>query len=212
MSPPRDVQRAAMMAGSLPIAARAALTGGAPALAAIELTPLRPVQPMLASPATDVAAAIGDTGEASVEWKLDGARIQAHRRGDDVRLFTRNLNDVTDRLGGVVDLVRALPGGDLVLDGEVLGVLDDGTPRRFQDTMGDFGADTPGRGVRASRRSSSTSSTSVARPSSPSRSRYAGSCSRRPFRASLGSPRSSPPTRTKRSASSTTRWPAATRA
>ncbi len=143
---PRDVQRAAMMAGSLPIAARAALDGGAPALAAIELSPLRPVQPMLASPATDVAAAMDAIGEASVEWKLDGARIQAHRRGDEVRLFTRNLNDVTDRLGGVVDLVRSLPGGDLVLDGEVLGVLDDGTPRRFQDTMGDFGADAPGRG------------------------------------------------------------------
>jgi ATP-dependent DNA ligase I len=142
----RDVQRAAMMSGSLPIAARAALGGGAPALAAIELTPLRPVQPMLASPATDVAIAINAVGEASVEWKLDGARIQAHRRGGEVRLFTRNLNDVTDRLGGVVDLVRSLPGGDLVLDGEVLGVLDDGRPRRFQDTMGDFGAETPGRG------------------------------------------------------------------
>jgi DNA ligase-1 len=101
---------------------------------------------MLASPATDVAAAIDATGEASVEWKLDGARVQAHRRGSEVRLFTRNLNDVTDRLSGVVELVRSLPGGDLVLDGEVLGVLDDGTPRRFQDTMGDFGADTPGRG------------------------------------------------------------------
>jgi DNA ligase-1 len=144
--PPREVQRAAMMAGSLPIAARAALEGGAAALAAIELSPLRPVQPMLASPATDVAAAIGALGEASVEWKLDGARIQAHRRDGDVRLFTRNLNDVTDRLGGVVELVHSLPGGDLVLDGEVLGVLDDGTPRRFQDTMGDFGADMPGRG------------------------------------------------------------------
>ncbi len=143
---PRDVQRAAMMAGSLPIAARAALGGGAPALAAIVLSPLRPVQPMLASPAADVAAAIDATGEASVEWKLDGARIQAHRSGSDVRLFTRNLNDVTDRLGGVVELVRSLPGGDLVLDGEVLGVLDDGAPRRFQDTMGDFGADAPGRG------------------------------------------------------------------
>ncbi len=143
---PRDVQRAAMMAGSLAVAARAALDGGAPALAAIELSPLRPVQPMLASPATDVAAAIDAVGEASVEWKLDGARIQAHRSGGDVRLFTRNLNDVTDRLGGVVDLVRSLPGGDLVLDGEVLGVLDDGMPRRFQDTMGDFGAEAPGRG------------------------------------------------------------------
>jgi DNA ligase 1 len=58
-----------------------------------------------------------------------------------VRLFTRNLNDVTDRLRGVVEVVRSLPGGDLVLDGEVLGVSDDGTPRRFQDTMGDFGSD-----------------------------------------------------------------------
>ncbi len=83
-----------------------------------------------------------------MEWKLDGARVQAHRRGDEVRLFTRNLNDVTDRLGGVVDVVRALPGGDLVLDGEVLGVDDTGTPRPFQDTMGDFGSDgIAGRGI-----------------------------------------------------------------
>jgi DNA ligase-1 len=141
------VQRAAMLAGSLPDAARAALTGGRAALDAISLTPLRPVQPMLASPATDVAAALEATGRASVEVKLDGARIQAHRRGDDVRLFTRNLNDVTARLGGVVELVRGLPGGDLVLDGEALGVDDEGAPRRFQDTMADFGADTPGRGA-----------------------------------------------------------------
>ena len=67
--------------------------------------------------------------------------MQAHRRGGDVALFTRNLNEVTDRLPGVVEAVRTLPGRDLVLDGEVLGLLDDGSPRRFQDTMGDFGAD-----------------------------------------------------------------------
>ena len=67
-------------------------------------------------------------GSASVEWKLDGARIQAHRAAGDVRLYTRNLNEVTDRLGGVVEVVGALPGGDLVLDGEVLGVDDDGHP------------------------------------------------------------------------------------
>ena len=151
-----DVQRGAMFAGSLPIAARAALTGGAAGLAAIVLTPARPVQPMLAAPAADVTDAIAATGLASVEWKLDGARIQAHRSGDDVRLYTRNLNDVTDRLSGVVEVVRSLPGGDLVLDGEVLGVGDDGSPRRFQDTMGDFGADggggdlpTRGSGLRA---------------------------------------------------------------
>ena len=119
---------------------------------------------------------------ASVEWKLDGARIQAHRAGAEVRLFTRNLNDVTDRLSGVVDLVRALPGGDLVLDGEVLGVAEDGGPRRFQDTMGDFGADSGGSGGTAEaavwRRSSSTCSMPEPR-SSTSRSRPAGSCSPR---------------------------------
>jgi len=139
-----EVQRGAMFAGSLPTASRIALTQGREGLAAVSITPTRPVQPMLAAPAVDVADAIGATGPASVEWKLDGARIQAHRAGDEVRLYTRNLNDVTDRLGGVVEVVRSLPRGDLVLDGEVLGLDADGTPRRFQDTMGDFGADHPG--------------------------------------------------------------------
>jgi DNA ligase-1 len=138
--PAGDVQRAAMFAGSLPIAARVALTTGSEGLRGIVLTPSRPVQPMLAASADDVGAALAQTGPASVEWKLDGARVQAHRSAGDVRLFTRNLNDVTDRLGGVADVVRALPGGDLVLDGEVLGLDADGAPRRFQDTMGDFGA------------------------------------------------------------------------
>jgi DNA ligase-1 len=139
-----EVQRAAMFSGSLSQAATTALTGGSAALSAIALTPSRPVQPMLASPAATLADALAETGPASVEWKLDGARIQAHRAGDDVHLYTRNLNEVTGRLGGVVELVRSLPGGDLVLDGEVLGIDEDtGTPRRFQDTMGDFGADAP---------------------------------------------------------------------
>ena len=136
-----DVRRAAMFAGSLPVAARVALTAGRPGLRTIELTPATPVQPMLASTAGDVAEALEATGPASVEWKLDGARVQAHRSGDEVRLFTRSLNEVTDRLSGVVEVVRSLPGGDLVLDGEVLGVDADGGPRRFQDTMGDFGAE-----------------------------------------------------------------------
>ena len=142
-----EVRRGAMMAGSLPDAATAALTGGSPALAALTLRPGSPVQPMLAAPAGAVSEAIVPGRPAAVEVKVDGARVQAHRVGDDVRLFTRNLNEVTSRLGGVVDLVRSLPGGDLVLDGEVLGITDEGTPRRFQDTMSDFGADTPGRGA-----------------------------------------------------------------
>ena len=135
------VRRAAMLTGSLPAAARLAALGGAPALAGVGLTPATAVQPMLASPAADVAEAIADVGLASVEYKLDGARVQAHRADGEVRLFTRNLNDVTERLGGVVEVVSGLPGGDLVLDGEVLGIDEAGSPRPFQDTMGDFGAD-----------------------------------------------------------------------
>jgi DNA ligase-1 len=145
--PVASVRRAAMMTGDLGAAARVALGGGRSALDAISIVALRPVQPMLASPAADVAEALAASGPASVEWKLDGARIQAHRRANDVGLFTRNLNEVTDRLPGVTDLVRDLPGGDLVLDGEAMGMLDDGSPRRFQDTMADFGADdSTGRG------------------------------------------------------------------
>lgn len=142
--PVAAVRRATMMTGDVAIAGELALDGGRTALDGAHLEPLRPVQPMLASPATDIADALGDGAEASVEWKLDGARIQAHRGGGEVRLFTRNLNDVTDRLPGVVEVVGALPGGDLVLDGEVLGLLDDGAPQRFQDTMGDLGADAVG--------------------------------------------------------------------
>ena len=85
-----------------------------------------PVQPMLAATSPDVGAALEATGLASVEWKLDGARIQVHRDGDEVRIFTRNLNDVTDRLPGVAAVVRTLPAGSLVLDGEAMGLDEDG--------------------------------------------------------------------------------------
>ncbi len=129
------------MSGDLGTAAVAALTGGRSALDAIDLEPLRPVQPMLASPATDVgdamsaiAAGVGGAA-AQVDWKLDGARVQAHRLGGEVRLFTRNLNDVTARLSGVAAAVHSMPGGDLVLDGEAMGIMDDGSPRAFQDSM-----------------------------------------------------------------------------
>lgn len=135
-----DVRRAHMFSGDLGETARAAFEGGRAALSEVTLRPGRAVEPMLASPADDVAEALALTGEASVEWKLDGARVQAHRNDGDVRLFTRNLNDITDRLPGVVDLVSGLDGGDLVLDGEVAGLDADGGPRRFQETMGDFGA------------------------------------------------------------------------
>jgi DNA ligase-1 len=118
------VRRAVMLDGDLSRVAETAVTEGEAGLRSIGLQVLRPVQPMLAATATDAREAVGACGLSSVEWKLDGARIQAHRDGDEVRLFTRNLNDVTSRLPGVVRLVRSLPAERLVLDGEVLGVGD----------------------------------------------------------------------------------------
>ena len=87
------------------------------------------------------AAALADVGVASVEWKLDGARIQVHRLDDDVRIYTRNLNDITGRLPGVVEWARALPVRAVVLDGEAIGVDDEARPHAFQDTMSSFGRD-----------------------------------------------------------------------
>jgi ATP-dependent DNA ligase I len=139
------VRRAAMLAGDLPRVAVIARDQGEAGLAAVGLTVLRGVQPMLAQTAADVPEALalatgnGDGRLASVEWKLDGARIQVHRRGDEVRIYTRNLNDVTDRLPGIVDLARSLPATALVLDGEAVGVGEDELPRTFQDTMSAFG-------------------------------------------------------------------------
>lgn len=145
--PPAVLRRAAMFLGNLAAAAVRARTGGAPALEAVSLTVLQPVQPMLAATAATVAEAVAGTA-VSVEFKLDGARIQAHRRGDEVRLYTRNLNDVTARLPDVAAVVRTFPADGLVLDGEVLGVDDQGRPEAFQDTMSSFSADASRPGLR----------------------------------------------------------------
>ena len=128
------VRRAVMLGGRLDTTARLALVGGREALEDVRLVLGRPVQPMLASTATSVAEAVGSIGLASVEWKLDGIRIQVHRIGDEVRIWTRNLNEITDRLPGVVRAVRSLPVERAVLDGEAIGVGPDGRPRLFQDT------------------------------------------------------------------------------
>ncbi len=91
------VRRAAMLSGDLSVTAEIALVEGTEGLEAVGLHVGRPVQPMLASTAEDVADALGSTGEASVEWKLDGIRVQVHRHGSTVRIYTRNLNDITAR-------------------------------------------------------------------------------------------------------------------
>jgi DNA ligase-1 len=144
--PAAAVRRAAMLAGDLPATARTALVSGAGGLAATGLQVGRPVQPMLAATATGVPDALGATpGGASVEWKLDGARLQVHRDGDEVALYTRNLNDVTARLPDVVALVRSLPARRFILDGEVIGLAHDASgemaPELFQHTMAAFSRD-----------------------------------------------------------------------
>ena len=136
------VRRALMLGGDLGGTALTALTGPEAALEGVHLAVGTPLRPMLASTAEDVADALRIVGgRASVEWKLDGARIQVHKSPAGVRVYTRNLNDVTHRLPAVVDVVERLPADRLVLDGETLTLGDDGRPRAFQDTMSRFGAD-----------------------------------------------------------------------
>ncbi len=126
------VRRAAMLLGDLGRAAQLALTGQP---LDVGLTPLTAVQPMLAGTSASVTDALAEIGLASVEWKLDGMRVQAHKRGDEVRLFSRGLNDITAALPGVVELVRRVPAQSVVLDGEALGIDENGQPRIFQETM-----------------------------------------------------------------------------
>jgi DNA ligase-1 len=128
--------------GTVPIVVTA-MTGGEDALAEVGLEVGRPVLPMLASTAPDIAAAMTKAGSESgtpvaIDTKLDGIRIHVHRRrddhGDEIVVATRSLDDITARLPEVVEVVRSLPGGDLVLDGEALALDDDGRPRPFQET------------------------------------------------------------------------------
>jgi DNA ligase-1 len=137
--PAAQVRRALMLSGNLAEVAEAALGEGSDGLARFRLTPLQPIQPMLAQTAEDVPSALERIHPAVVEWKLDGARIQAHRVGDDVRLFTRNLADITDRVPEIVEQVRALPAETLILDGEAIALRKDGRAQPFQVTMGRFG-------------------------------------------------------------------------
>ena len=113
----------------------AALEEGAAGLARFSLVLLSPVAPMLASPADDPEEALERLGEAAFEYKLDGARLQVHRAGDEVRVFTRQLQDVTARVPEVVEWARALPVREAVVEGESLALREDGRPRPFQETM-----------------------------------------------------------------------------
>ena len=139
-------RRALMLSGDLTRTAEIAVADGEPGLEAVGLEVMRPVLPMLASPGASVAEAVGAFRLASVEHKLDGLRVQIHRRGDEVRIFSRNLNELTARLPGIVAAVRALPVQAAVLDGEALWMGADG-PATFQETMSQIDADAPPEGV-----------------------------------------------------------------
>lgn len=137
---PRDVRRAVMLAGSLGPVAAAAIGRGPGELARFRLRLLAPIRPMLAQTADDLGEAMARIRPAAIEWKLDGARIQVHRSGSEIRVFTRNLAEVTDRVPEIVDAVAELSVASILLDGEAVALRSDGRPQPFQVTMARFGA------------------------------------------------------------------------
>jgi DNA ligase-1 len=137
--PVADVRRAAMVSGDVGTVAEAALGEGAAGLRRFAIALFRPLQPMLAQPSESIADALGRLGRAALEHKLDGARIQAHKAGDEVRVYSRRLNEVTEAVPEVVEAVRALPARSAILDGEAIALRPDGRPQPFQITMRRFG-------------------------------------------------------------------------
>jgi len=138
--PAAQVRRAVAFAGAIAPVAAAALGGGAAALAQFSVQLMQPVLPMLAQPAEDMRAALAALGTALVDWKLDGARVQVHKRGEEVRIYTRSLNDVTSRAPEIVAAMRGAPARELILDGEAIALRADGRPHPFQVTMSRFGS------------------------------------------------------------------------
>ena len=128
------VRRAAMLAGDMTAVAEAAMSSGAAGLDRFHLEVGRPVQPMLAQTATSVDAALERVDRAAIEWKLDGVRVQVHRDGDDVAVFTRTLEPITERVPEIVEAALSLPLRSVVLDGEAIALRADGRPRPFQQT------------------------------------------------------------------------------
>ena len=136
------LRRAVMHAGSLAEVLAAVERGGSAALGEVTLRPLVPVEPMLASTAGDLAEALaelgGSVGAVAAEWKLDGVRVQVHKAGDSVRIFTRSLRDVTEGAPELLALARALPVDSVILDGEAIARGDGELPVPFQDLMSEF--------------------------------------------------------------------------
>jgi DNA ligase-1 len=147
-TPVAEVRRAVMLSGSLPRAARAALTGGSAALATFGLEVFQPLKPMLAASEATISGALSKVGgRAAIEWKLDGIRAQVHIADGRVRLFTRTLDDITFRLPEVVAAVAALPVESAVFDGELIALRPDGRPLPFQETAARAASEADGAAV-----------------------------------------------------------------
>jgi len=136
--PASEVRRAVMLAGGLGAVAKAEISS-------FKIELFRPIKPMLAKTATDVEDALAELGEgpASFEYKLDGIRIQVHKRGDEVRIYSRTLNDITDELRSVVEISKSIAVKEVILDGEAIVLTADGRPLRFQETMKGLGGAVP---------------------------------------------------------------------
>ncbi len=136
--PASEVRRAVMLAGGLGAVAKAEISS-------FKIELFRPIKPMLAKTATDVEAALAELGggPASFEYKLDGIRIQVHKRGDEVRIYSRTLNDITDELRSVVEISKSIAVKEVILDGEAIVLTADGRPLRFQETMKGLGGAVP---------------------------------------------------------------------
>jgi DNA ligase 1 len=138
--PGAAVRRALLLRGDLRVVAATALRDGAAGLAAFRLRVGQPLAPMLAQPADDLDAALARAGPAGIEEKLDGVRVQVHRDGADVAVFTRSLEEITGRVPEVVEAAMSLPTGAAILDGEAIALRADGRPLPFQVTAGRVGS------------------------------------------------------------------------
>jgi len=145
-APGEIARRALMLSGDLTRMAQIAMTEGEEGLRRVGFEIFRPILPMLASTGATVTDAMAASALSSVEWKLDGIRIQIHRRGDEVRIYTRNLNDITATLPGIVEVALSLPVRHAVLDGEALWMRD-GAPAAFQDTVSQIDSDGSPEGI-----------------------------------------------------------------
>ena len=137
--PSRAVRRAYFVTGSLGHVATVALSLGEAGLSGLQITPGRPILPALAQPCDDVTEALRQLGTAALEYKMDGARVQVHKVGSDVAVFTRGLRDVAAAVPELIECVSVLGAREIILDGEVLAFRRNGRPQPFQVTMRRFG-------------------------------------------------------------------------